>query len=188
MTSLYQLACSKTQLDFPTGMIKFDHRVGQHLKNKLLLARWQITSIKTTTLFFRREYWSVTFSFVWGCQAPPNFPQCCSAVCLVRGLGSGVVWHWHSGRMNCWQTRAVFVLAAVRVSWNSTTWCEASFAPLTCELLNETKRKKRFVILCHHLERDSVAELYSWILQQLPSLCCCIQYRIGSISKKEIPM
>jgi len=126
-------------------MIKFDHRVGQRLKNKLLLARWQIASIKTRTLCFRRENWSVPFSFVWGCQAPPNFPQSCSAVCLVRGLGSGVVWHGHSGENELLADSCCARpgCCASELAWNSTTWCEASFAPLTCELLNGTKRKKR---------------------------------------------
>lgn len=127
-------------------MIKSDHRVGQNLKNKLLFGRWQITSIKTTTFCFRREI-EVSLSHLFEVVKPlltflSVVQPCVWSVVLALVLyGMGT-----AGRMNCWQTHAVLVLAAVRVSWNSVTWCEASFAPLTCELLNETKRKKRFVI------------------------------------------
>jgi len=64
---------------------------------------------------------------------------------LVRGLGSGVVWHGHSGENELLADSCCARpgCCASELAWNSTTWCEASFAPLTCELLNGTKRKKR---------------------------------------------
>ncbi len=80
--------------DFPSAMIKFDwhkHRIRQHLKKRRLITAKQQHSVSEEKF---EVFLSHLFKVV---KPPPNFPQCCSAVCLVRGLGSGVVWHGHSG-------------------------------------------------------------------------------------------
>ncbi len=82
--------------DFPSAMIKFDwhkHRIRQHLKKRRLITAKQQHSVSEEKfeVFFLSHLFKVVKPLLTFLSVGSE------TVCLVRGLGSGVVWHGHSG-------------------------------------------------------------------------------------------
>ncbi len=126
--------------DFSSVMKNFDwhkHRIHQHLKKRRLITAKQQHSVS-------EEKFEVFLSHLFKVVKPLltflRVVQPCVWFVVLALVLYGMV---TAGRMNCWQTHAVLVLAAVRVSWNSTTWCEASFPSVMCEFLNEVNGNEK---------------------------------------------